>query len=169
MGSGICKATVQLKDSVGNLFTTLTDDNGNYQFSNLPTNENYIVNVEKVNASLDGISTFDFLLINKHILGELVIQNPFSLYALDVDNSKSLTVMDLSLLRRVILNIPIPISINRWLFFNSNYVFPDPMMPWNYPDATVRAYRNLTESIENANFIGNKIGDANNSANSCEN
>jgi hypothetical protein len=57
-----------------------------------------------VNASL-GVSTFDLVLITRHILGETLLDSPYKLIAADVDNSGYISVSDLIQLRELILSV----------------------------------------------------------------
>ena len=141
---------------------TLTDDNGNYNFSATPGGSYQIRPFQEAGV-LNGVSTLDAVLIMRHIQGVQQLNSPYQLIAADVDNSGTLTVNDSIILRSVILGIQgtFP-SGESWRFVPSIYVFPDPLQPFPFP--TVINLNNIAGSQINVNFIGVKLGDVNNSA-----
>jgi hypothetical protein len=104
-------------------------------------------------------------LIQNHLFGVQVIDSPYKLIAADVNNSKSITTMDLVLLRKVILNLTDRLENNTsWRFVDADYRFPNPANPWQEVFPEQKNIRNLVDSAR-ANFIGIKIGDVNGNAN----
>ncbi len=168
-GAGICEAVVTLTDSVGTIQLQTTDNNGNYQFSNLEIGNSYELSVEKNNAPLNGISVFDLVLIGKHIMGEVLIGNPFILFATDIDESGSITVRDMVILRKLILQISSNLPNKNWQFFPTSFQFPNPVNPWEGEVIQTINYSNVSASINNANFVGYKSGDTNPTALPCGN
>ena len=59
-----------------------------------------------MNDLLNGVSTYDLLLIKKHILGLEPIVNPFQIIAADANNSGSVTSFDIVTIRNLILGKP---------------------------------------------------------------
>jgi hypothetical protein len=59
----------------------------------------------KDNDPLNGVSTFDLVLINKHILGLEPLNSPYKMIAADANNSRSITTFDIVELRKLILGI----------------------------------------------------------------
>lgn len=160
--SSICEATVTLMNDNGNIIASqITTGNGTYIFSNLEANQTYEVSVSRENNDdlLNGVSTFDVVLISKHITGAEELNDPFTLFAADLDNSQSVSVMDLVLLRRVILGIDNNFSIPSWQFFSTDAQIEDSNNPWSSPNLRTRIYENLNTSISNADFIGYKTAD----------
>jgi hypothetical protein len=51
----------------------------------------------------DGVTTADILRIQKHILGQELIRDPYELIAADVDQSGHISARDISLIRQLIL------------------------------------------------------------------
>lgn len=114
---------------------------------------------------LNGISTFDLLLIQKHILDIQVLNSPYKMIAADINNSRSITTLDLIQLRKLILGLDVHFANNTsWRFVDADYVFPEVRNPWsaNFPEAVT--IRLGIDSRRNANFIAIKIGDLNSSA-----
>jgi hypothetical protein len=65
----------------------------------------YTVTPTKDNDPLNGVSTFDLVLINKHILGLEPLNTPYKMIAADANNSRSITTFDIVELRKLILGI----------------------------------------------------------------
>ena len=70
------------------------------------------------------MSTFDLVLISKHILGINTFDSPYKHIAADVNQSGSITAFDLVQLRQLILNITTEFSNNdSWRFVDANHTF----------------------------------------------
>ncbi len=146
-----------------NPFTTT--ENGSYTFDNIPMNANYTVTPEKDINPLNGVSTYDLVLIQKHILGVENLDSPYKLIAADVNKSDNITTFDLVKLRRLILHIDTEFDNNTsWRFVDKDFVFPNPTNPFTTSFPEVISYNDLTASELNADFVGVKIGDVNGSA-----
>lgn len=80
---------------------------------------------------LNGVTTFDLVVISKHILGLELLESPYKMIAADVNGSGSISIMDLIELRRLLLNIEDRFQHNTsWRFIPANFQFPDPTNPW---------------------------------------
>jgi hypothetical protein len=114
---------------------------------------------------LNGVSTFDLVLISRHILGVQLLNSPYKMIAADVNSSKSITTLDLIQLRRLILAIDTEFANNTsWRFVDAAYVFPVPTNPWFEPFPEVININDLAGNMANQNFRAVKIGDVNGSA-----
>ena len=77
-------------------------------------------------TALEGVTTYDLVLISKHILGILPFENPFQIIAGDVNNSGSVTSFDIVELRKLILGIyPNKLPNNSNWRFVPEYCFSD--------------------------------------------
>jgi hypothetical protein len=144
--------------------TTITPSTGTFAFANLSKGSDFTVTPLLDKNHLNGVSTFDLILIQKHILGVQLLQTPYKMIAADVNNSKSITTLDMIQLRKLILSIDQNFANNTsWRFVDATYRFPDPSNPWatNFPE--VVSVNNLESNIT-ANFIAIKVGDVNASA-----
>ena len=142
----------------------LTDDNGDYAFSGLTEGYDYSVTPGKENGHLNGVSTFDLVLISKHILGIKPLDSPYKMIAADVNNSTSITTLDLIQLRKLILSIDTEFGNNTsWRFVDAGYNFPDPAKPWTEQFPEVKNINNLQDGLT-GDFVAVKIGDVNGSA-----
>ncbi|HRK82676.1 MAG TPA: GEVED domain-containing protein [Saprospiraceae bacterium] len=141
-----------------------TPEAGTYSFGNLEENQDYTITpVLDVNY-LNGVSTFDLVLISRHILGVQLLDSPYKMIAADVNNSRSITTLDLIQLRRLILAIDTEFANNTsWRFVPASYSFPVPTNPWFEQFPEVININDLTGNEINQNFFAVKIGDVNGS------
>ena len=113
---------------------------------------------------LNGVSTYDMVLISKHILGTQPLGSPYKIIAADINNSGSISALDLIELRKLVLAINTTFPTNTsWRFLDADFVFPDPNNPWATSFPEICQITNFDEDISK-NFIGIKIGDVNGSA-----
>ena len=154
---------MNMTTTVGN--TDKTDADGKYTITGVDVFDPKIVEASKNNDILNGVSTFDLVIIQRHILGIETLSSPYKILAADVNNSKSVSVADLSSLRKVILGINDEFENNTsWRFVPENQVFADPSFPYDF--AQYINIDSLFEDKDNVNFIGVKVGDLNNSVQS---
>jgi Carboxypeptidase regulatory-like domain len=145
--------------------TVTTGANGTFSFEDLQTGGDYTVTPNLNVNPLNGVTTFDVVLISKHILNLQLLNSPYKLIAADINRSGTITTLDVIQLRRLILNIETQFANNSsWRFIPASYVFPNPSNPWqeNFPEAL--SINNLQAELMNADFVAIKIGDVNGSA-----
>ncbi len=141
-----------------------SDASGMFFFRNLAEGHDYTLRPKKDLDFKNGVSTFDLVLMSRHILGSQLIDSPFKMIAADVNRSGSLTTLDLIQLRKLILNIDDHFPGNTsWRFVDANYQFPDPNNPWLEPFPEVKNINNLA-GAPTADFVAIKVGDINYSA-----
>ncbi|MFM7090992.1 MAG: hypothetical protein ACKOZZ_09315, partial [Bacteroidota bacterium] len=141
-----------------------TGVNGRYVFQNLNNGMDYTVTPSLNKGFLNGVSTYDLILISKHILGNQPLNTPYKLIAADVNNSKSITTLDMIQLRKLILNIDAAFPSNSsWRFVDAAYTFPNAANPWSSSFPEVKNVNDLTGSMS-ANFVAIKVGDVNGNA-----
>ena len=80
-------------------------EHGEYAFIDMPMNTNYRINAVKDENYLQGISTLDLVMIQRHILGIELLASPYSIIAADVNSSETIDGIDLVELRKLILGI----------------------------------------------------------------
>jgi len=136
---------------------------GTYLLGDLVIGSDYTI-TPSLNEDIDnGVTTFDIVLINKHILGTDTLESPYAMIAADVNHSESITIRDIIQMRRVILGIDTAFVNNTsWRFVPENYEFPDPLNPWTEEFPEVGNVNDLI-GTEEVNFVGIKVGDVNNS------
>lgn len=166
LDEGIESATVKLYNEANELVgETNTDTEGFYNFNNLAQG-NYSVAIEKEDNILNGVTTFDGVLIRAHIIGQIEMDDPFSILAADANNSGNVTTLDIILIRRLILNVSNEFdqNISNWIFTRSTVEFPIPNNPFAEGIINNEFSIDLQEDEQNFDFIGIKRGDVNNSA-----
>ncbi len=177
MGAPLIGGTIEKENGtpVGNVMAGLngstqaamaTGADGSYSFE-VTEGGDYTVTPVKDSFPLNGVTTFDLVLISKHILGTESLNSPYKLIAADANRSGTVTTADLVAIRKLILQIDSQFQNNTsWRFVEKNFVFPNPANPFATPFPEVLNFNNLTEDVLNANFIGIKVGDVNLSATS---
>ncbi|MEO0338156.1 MAG: T9SS type A sorting domain-containing protein, partial [Bacteroidota bacterium] len=142
----------------------MTNATGTYNFTNLLEGFDYTVIPSKDHFHENGITTFDVILLQKHIVGSGLLDSPYKMIAADINKSGDISILDLIQLRKIILGIDTRFSDNTsWRFVDAEYVFPNPSDPFQEIFPEVKNINNL-EGAEEANFIAVKIGDLNASA-----
>ncbi len=141
----------------------MTADDGQYAFNDLTMHENYIVEPTRDDDYTNGVSTLDLLLIQKHILTLQPLDSPYKIIAADVNNSESISAIDLIELRKLILGIYVELPANNsWRFVEESFTFNDETDPFPFNEKI--DVLDLDVDTENADFIAVKIGDVNASA-----
>jgi hypothetical protein len=131
----------------------------------LPPAPSFSLFAEKDTFPLNGVSTFDLVLISSHILDIAPFDAPWKWIAADINRSGTITTFDVLELRKLILGIYNKFPANTsWRFFAANCNFPPnpftgycaaehsfiTMPVWNYPGPIL--------------FNGVKTGDVNGTA-----
>jgi hypothetical protein len=159
---GVADVNVQLSGS--DQMSMMTGNDGMFSFDVTPGGD-YTISPLKDDNPLNGVTTFDLVLITKHILGVQLLNSPYKIIAADANKSNSVTTFDLVQLRKLILFIDSDFPNNTsWRFVDKNYVFPDPTNPWSQPFPEVVSMNNVTSAQLSANFVAVKIGDVNGNA-----
>ncbi|MEZ4952565.1 MAG: cohesin domain-containing protein [Saprospiraceae bacterium] len=143
----------------------MTPGTGMFEFMDLPIGQDYSITPEKDDDFLNGVTTYDLVLISRHILAIEPLDSPYKMIAADINNSQSITTFDLVSLRKVILYINDVFPNNSsWRFVDKNYTFPVPNNPWAEVFPEVININNMLTSVNDADFKAIKIGDINGSA-----
>ena len=141
-----------------------TDNSGSFAFT-VPTGGDYTITPEKDINHLNGVSTFDLVLISKHILNIQNFTSPYEYIAADINKSGTVTAFDMVELRQLILNINTEFANNTsWRFVDAVYNF-GPLtttLSQNFPE--IANINNIASDQTNVDFIAVKIGDINASA-----
>lgn len=153
---------VLLSGSYNDTLTTSTD--GKFEF-NLPLGAKVLLLANKKDEVRRGLTAIDALLLQRHILGYDNFNSNYKKIAGDVNNTGTLTALDVSEIKRVILgyqasfrNVPIWHFIPADLTFNSTLQNQVP----TYSDSLIIPY--LLDNQLDKNIIAVKTGDINLSA-----
>lgn len=162
-GNPVAHAKVWLTGSEN--WATTSDENGFYEFSDLTEHGNYSVRAEKTDDLLDGVTTFDLVLLGKHVLNMDPLSSPYKVLASDANNSKSVSTMDVIALRKAILKVENEFpNCPSWRFLDEKFQFSNPQHPFQQPIPTLIQINDLTQAVTQANFMAVKIGDLNGNA-----
>jgi len=160
--NGVNIEDVRVTLSGGLTTNKVTDVNGSYVFD-LPMGRDYRIQPTKTMNPLNGVTTFDLIVISKHILGIDKLDSPYQHIAADVNRSGSITAFDLVQLRQLILeNITELPNNDSWRFIDSNYRFTT-TVPESEPFIEQVLFDEMEKELMDVNFIGVKIGDVNGS------
>ncbi|HRD06289.1 MAG: T9SS type A sorting domain-containing protein [Saprospiraceae bacterium] len=158
---GVENATLVLQST--EQMMQLSNNDGAYTFADMPVGGNYTLSGLKTDDYLNGVSTLDLVLIQRHILGIEKLNSPYLLIAADVNKDQKITASDLVELRKLILGITDKLSNNNsWRFVDKGFTFAD---PYNAQAGDIKeSYEiNGLNTDMNVDFMAVKIGDVNGS------
>ncbi len=116
---------------------------------------------------LNGVTTYDLVLISKHIIGTEILGSPYKVIAADANQDGKVTTFDILLLRKLILGLITELPNGKsWNFIPMEYIFPNPQNPFDPPFPNkITVPRSYEFPYGSHEFLGVKIGDVNYSAN----
>ena len=124
-----------------------------------------VITPSKNDNPANGVSTYDLVLISKHILALEALNSPYKIIAADINKSNSVTSFDIVELRKLILGIDTAFNNNTsWRFVEKNYVFPNPLNPFQAAFNEQITLPNFLGWANFQDFVAIKIGDLNGSA-----
>lgn len=135
----------------------IPDVNGQYQWDAAMGSDYKIsasvVGGDRATDFLNGVSTLDMVMIQRHILAVEKITNTAYLIAADVNRDNRISTADLVNLRRIILGFEIPSSFTAWILRPSSDLLSSSYL-----------ITNLQVDITDLDFKPIKVGDVNGSA-----
>lgn len=141
----------------------MTNVSGGYAFNDLGFYDDYMIEPSYDENPLNGISTLDLVMMQRHILGIELLDSPYKLIAADVNDDSTINGIDLIELQKLILGVVTDFPQNdSWVFVADNYNFVDQQSPWGY-DNNIHIDELLVSQLD-ADFTAVKVGDVNNSA-----
>jgi hypothetical protein len=138
----------------------MSDLSGTYKLDTYEQS-GYTVSGQKLDNSplTEAVTTLDIIKTRSHILRKEEFVSPYQWVAADVNDSKSITALDLVEMRKVILGInPAFQSGLDWLIIPEAYDLTDD--PFSYQTSMDIT---LSDQDQDLNFIGVKVGDVDNS------
>ncbi len=153
--------TIDLDCEVASFSQSTESPDGNYVFENLGSSLNYSIFCEKEDTYLNGVTTLDLLLIQRHILGLTLLPTGYDVLAADVNLSGKVTGIDIVDMRKLILGKTETLSITSdpWVFVKRDDAMAE-MDPWGLEE-NIDIF--LTEGSVEQNIVGIKYGDVNSS------
>jgi hypothetical protein len=119
----------------------------------------------KEDNPLNGVTTYDLVLISKHILGIAPLGSPYKMIAADANKSNSVTTFDIVEIRKLILGIYDELPNNKsWRFVPESHIFPNPANPFQGNNSPLfpETLNGVPYPASNQDFVAIKIGDVNN-------
>lgn len=146
------------------LSTVVTNAEGAYAFPAMPNGGSYSVSPQKNDDYVNGVSTLDLVMIQRHILELQALDSPYKIIASDINNDENINASDLLQLRKLILGTISELPNNgSWRFIDAEFVFEDPTDP--FATALPESYDiSALNSDMDVNFVAVKVGDINESA-----
>lgn len=135
----------------------MTNADGNFMFTVMSDAE-YTIIPDKYGDDLNGITTLDLVLIQKHILGLKDFADPFMYLAANANFDNRVSAADILLLRRLILGETDKLD-KSWKFIPRDHEFTNPVNPLSETlpgSVTINPYEDMT-----VDFYGIKVGDIN--------
>jgi hypothetical protein len=157
--NGSSNGTPVLKE----VFSNVT---GTYAFSNaLPIAANATVTPTLELDPLNGVNTWDLILVSRHILGLEPLNTPYKLIAADANKSGTVTTFDIVELRKLILGTYTKLPANSsWRFVDKSQVFTNPANPFADVIKENLSIANIQTNINSGDFVATKIGDVDGTA-----
>jgi len=160
-GDFVTDLTIDLDCEVASYSQSMVSPDGEFVFEGLSNDLYYSIFCEKEDTYLNGVTTLDLLLIQRHILGLTLLPTGYDVLAADVNLSGKVTGIDIVEMRKLILGINETLSITNdpWLFVRRDDVTAD-LNPW---DLQENIDLNLTSETAEQEIVGIKYGDVNSS------
>ncbi len=157
--------TVELVDANGNIVASTTTNNNSYQLSNvnLAQGQMYRLRASGGGPVLEEVSTFDMVLLVKHILGLQPLTNPYQYFAGDVNEDGTISLQDIIYMRMVILNMIEDFPTGKsWTLLDHNYQFNSNEPLSEYQQAsTIEVVNTNNTDLNNLDFLAIKLGHIN--------
>ena len=167
---GVQNAQVSMNGQMPNAssfsYNDQTDPNGVFSFQQMvPVGAGYTITPVKDDNPLNGVSTYDLVLISKHILGLEPLVSPYKMIAADANKSGSITTFDIVELRKLILGIYDELPNNTsWRFISEDFQFPNQSNPFATAFPEVKTMPHVGGNVLSEDFVAIKVGDVNGSA-----
>jgi len=141
----------------------MTNTMGEFSLEDVPVGNDYTILPTRDFDLLNGISTFDLVLISRHILNFELIKSPYRLIAADVNRSGTITAYDIVQLRKLILRVSTEFPNNTsWRFVRTDFDFENPSEPNKDYFPEVYNINDLPKNdMEIEGFVAVKVGDVN--------
>ncbi|MCC6725807.1 MAG: T9SS type A sorting domain-containing protein [Saprospiraceae bacterium] len=163
VGQNVQNVHVNLNDPLAQ--SVMTNASGAFDFTPIQMGLDYTISPEKDANILNGVSTYDMVLIRRHVLGMEYLDSPYKLIAADVNHSNGITTYDMVEMQKAILQITTAFTNNTsWRFVDAAYQFPNAANPFQEAFPEVYNINDLSGNMNAVNFVAIKVGDVNASA-----
>lgn len=160
-GKAISDVEIKLSENISFIpeIISLSDQFGAYAFDELQSGKGYFIKGYNNNDPLNGVSTLDLILIQKHLLGTIPFNTLNNYVAADANHSGNVSVVDLLEIRKLLLG--------KYSSFPKNTSWRFGVWPQDMNGSNISSFREI-QTIEylgsgtlNSDFLGIKIGDIN--------
>lgn len=164
-GDPLKNATMELNSNQANFpMELLTDENGEYCFGDVEDGYNYTVTPSKNDDLLNGVSTWDLILLHRFIRVNPNHEPACKFIAADINNDEQINIADvINLLYNLLGRLESFNQNTSWKFYDASFTFIGDKNPWPFPQS-IDINNFLTESANN-DFVAVKIGDLSGDAN----
>ena len=152
--------TITAKNTSTQASITVTSNNDGTFTIDVAEAGDYELSFEPDVNPLNGVSTFDLVLISKHILNILVQDSYYSILAMDINGNGMVTVFDLIYLRQFILGIDFIFPVPAWRFLEA---MDDPTDFVPLPEVDTLHFHVDSGETKVLDIIAVKVGDVNGS------
>lgn len=164
-GEGMSGVMIDVSGTGPSTAAVTSDVNGQFMFSNLSLGYDYSYTPNYEGNPLNGVTTYDIVLMTKHILNITPFDSPYKYIAADVNNNGSVTTADVVETRKMILQINTEFPNNTpWRFIDAQQVFSDPNNPWSTAFNEFYNINDLSADMMDMDFVAVKTGDVNGTA-----
>lgn len=158
-GTPVSDVSVILRSSM-DTDEILTDLDGDFYFDLIPACDVDKLELEKNDDVRNGVSTFDLILVQKHILGIRPLDSPYKIIAADVDASDNVSTLDLIKIRKVILGIDQEFENNSsWRFVTADFEFSNIALPFEDSFTEDLEFGGILSRDLDQDYIAIKVGD----------
>lgn len=141
----------------------ITGVNGSFSFDENVAMSDGKISAVKNDDYLNGVSTLDLILIQRHILSMSTFDQYHQYVAADVTGDMKVSALDLVAMRRLILGLTADFPIQQsWKFVDANHEIVHPSRPW--PLKEVILIDDIQADMMHQDFTAIKIGDLNGNA-----
>ncbi|MEL6390858.1 MAG: T9SS type A sorting domain-containing protein [Bacteroidota bacterium] len=161
-GASVESAQVYVSTMEGeNSEMNITDVDGNYAFTNTPMMSAYDIRAEKSDDYLNGLSTLDIIMMQRHILNIAPFESGWQWIASDVNLDERITALDLVEMRRLLLGSADGFSGGRsWSFVSAAQSMDEGI----WPMSDIIRIDALDKNMRDQDFVAIKLGDVNGNA-----
>jgi len=146
------------------VYTELTDNAGNYLIPGVPTGgEGTLIPLKLNTDPLNGVTVLDALLLKQYVVGEVDAESDYQIVAMEVNNDKSVDVLDALQIEVSLVNGTDFSPRNDWYYIPESYQFPAVNAPDYFDFGLAFTIPDIRNDIE-VPFIGVKTGDVDGSA-----
>ncbi len=139
-----------------------TDAFGNFTFLEVPVGGDYLVKPFNNTKIANGVNTLDLVYLMRHLLELSTLDSPYRKLACDLNESRTISSLDVIAMRRAILVIDTLFSrTESWKFVDAGFDFSNVENPIRANYQQEFEIVDLQQNLDTLDFIAVKMGDLN--------